>query len=262
MGHFISWTHIDPGTPDELILFLSDKELETKEGQKLVIDCGSGSDILGHGCLCEYYGLNGANFPHLENTNLKSTDGFPQKIIDAVRNGKMNNIMRYAPPEQLFYMLTPECQIIKQEKKKTEIPPTNYESEEFLPGTPVRTREQVISKLDVIKRTDRTFLHGVGIDYTWSHKRNIGNILAHFRWTDTADGFHYWQEVSRTILVNTFNPADNQDEKYVRKTYENFIKLWKDNNNRLDCWKNPEVEQPEIEQKQAKRKAAKKRTRA
>lgn len=256
MGHLISWTHIDPDTPKELILFLSDKEIETKEGQKLIVDCGKGSDILGHGALCEYYGINGSLFPHLENTNMRSTNGFPQKIIDAVRNGNMNNIMRYAPADQLFHMLTAECQIIKQNEKPIENP-TNYESEDFLPGVPVRTKEQVIARLDYIKKNDSTFLHGTGIDYTWMHKRNIGNVLSHFRWTNTKDGFCYWQEISRTVLVNTYNPESGQkDELYIRKTYENFLKLWKDNNNRLDCWKWQEEkeEKPKKQRKTSKRK--------
>jgi hypothetical protein len=257
VGHLISWTHIDPKTPEELILFLSDKEIETKEGQQLIIDCGDGADILGHGALCSYYGLNGNHFPHLEKTNLYDADGFPQKIIDAVRNGKMDNIMRYAPAEQLFRMLTPECQIIKQKETPVIEKPTNYESDLFLPGVPCRTREQVLTKLDVIKRTDRTFLHGTGIDCTWSHKRNIGNILAHFRWTDTADGYRYWVEVSRTILVNTYNPSnDAQPEKTIRKTYENFLNLWKDNNNRIDCWKQQEEkEAPKTKSKCVKKTA-------
>jgi hypothetical protein len=239
MGHFISWTILCEGTPEELVLFMKDKDIETKEAMKLMEESGSGSDVLGHDFLAAYYQISRNSFPHIECMDTSNSKNFPQKIVDCIRNGGMNNLMRYVPVSQLFSMLTQESQTIKQEPA-TQPAQTNYESRDFKPGITRSQKDKILNQLDrIITNKEAQYLEGPG--NVWTHKRDIGNITAHFRWTQTQEGYYYWNDIANNILINTYQPETPRD--YIPMTYENFLELWKNPNNRLKCWR--PVEQTE-----------------
>ena len=96
MCEFISWIEYENKN-----YFLTDKDLESKEGKSLIKFLGSNfqEDIKGHGAIRIY--LNGGNQElgeklqwgkERENTDLSSPDNFPPEIVLAIKEGRMSRI--------------------------------------------------------------------------------------------------------------------------------------------------------------------------
>jgi hypothetical protein len=96
MCEFISWIEYEKKN-----YFLTDKDLESKEGKSLIKFLGNDfqEDIKGHGAIRTYY--NGGNQElgkklqwgkEKENTDLSSPDNFPSEIVTAIKEGLMSRI--------------------------------------------------------------------------------------------------------------------------------------------------------------------------
>ena len=70
------------------VYFLTDADLNTKEGKKLlkpeVID-----DLSGHGAIENYYPELSGKGENKECTDFSTPDNFPEKIVRAIKSGKM-----------------------------------------------------------------------------------------------------------------------------------------------------------------------------
>ena len=96
MCEFISWIESENKN-----YFLTDKDLESKEGKSLIKFLGNNfqEDIKGHGAIRTYF--NGGNQElgkklqwgkEKENTNLSTPDNFPPEIVLAIKEGRMSRI--------------------------------------------------------------------------------------------------------------------------------------------------------------------------
>ena len=96
MCEFISWIEYEKKN-----YFLTDKDLESKEGKSLIKFLGNNfqEDIKGHGAIRTYF--NGGNQElgkklqwgkEKENTDLSSPDNFPPEIVLAIKEGRMSRI--------------------------------------------------------------------------------------------------------------------------------------------------------------------------
>ena len=96
MCEFVSWIEFK-----EKNYFLTDKDLESKEGKSLLKYLGNSwrEDIKGHGAIRAYF--NGGNQElgkklqwgkEKENTDLSSPDNFPPQIVLAIKEGRMSRI--------------------------------------------------------------------------------------------------------------------------------------------------------------------------
>ena len=96
MCEFISWIEYENKN-----YFLTDKDLESKEGKSIIKFLGSSfrEDIKGHGAIRTYF--NGVNQElgkklqwgkEKENTDLSSPDNFPPQIVLAIKEGRMSRI--------------------------------------------------------------------------------------------------------------------------------------------------------------------------
>ena len=97
MCEFISWIEYEKKN-----YFLTDKDLESKEGKSLLKFLGSNwkEDIKGHGAIRTYF--NGGKQEigkkltswgkEKENTDLSSPDNFPDDIVQAIKEGRMSRI--------------------------------------------------------------------------------------------------------------------------------------------------------------------------
>ena len=96
MCEFISWIEYENKN-----YFLTDKDLESKEGKSLIKFLGNNfqEDIKGHGAIRTYF--NGGNQElgkklqwgeDKENTDLSSPDNFPPEIVLAIKEGRMSRI--------------------------------------------------------------------------------------------------------------------------------------------------------------------------
>ena len=96
MCEFISWIEYENKN-----YFLTDKDLESKEGKSLIKFLGNNfkEDIKGHGAIRTYF--NGGNQElgkklqwgkEKENTDLSSPDNFPPEIVLAIKEGRMSRI--------------------------------------------------------------------------------------------------------------------------------------------------------------------------
>jgi hypothetical protein len=219
MGDFISWTEktiTTKGVSKKHVVFFTDYDVyNTPEGAELLAYCGDSSDAIGHGGLCRFYKFNGNTIPHLECTSFDDASRFPEEIADAIREGKMDRLMHYAHHSQLSDMLLPRLM--------KEI--VDYSSIAFRQGVPEKTQKEVLDELEYEK--DRKEVEWKKTP--WSHKKNIGNICAFFRWTNTRKGFAWWSNVVNSVLVNTREGSG--------MNYDKFIELWKDPMNRIEQWR-------------------------
>ena len=96
MCEFISWIEYENKN-----YFLTDKDLESKEGKSLIKFLGNSfrEDIKGHGAIRTYF--NGGNQElgkklqwgkEKENTDLSSPNNFPPEIVLAIKEGRMSRI--------------------------------------------------------------------------------------------------------------------------------------------------------------------------
>ena len=96
MCEFISWIEYEKKN-----YFLTDKDLESKEGKSLIKFLGNNfkEDIKGHGAIRTYF--NGGNQElgkklqwgqERENTDLSSPNNFPPEIVLAIKEGRMSRI--------------------------------------------------------------------------------------------------------------------------------------------------------------------------
>ena len=96
MCEFISWIEYEKKN-----YFLTDKDLESKEGKSLIKFLGSSfrEDIKGHGAIRTYF--NGGNQElgkklqwgkEKENTDLSSPNNLPAEIVQAIKEGRMSRI--------------------------------------------------------------------------------------------------------------------------------------------------------------------------
>ena len=96
MCQFISWIEYENKN-----YFLTDKDLESKEGKSLIEFLGNNfqEDIKGHGAIRTYF--NGGNQElgkklqwgkEKENTDLSSPDNFPPEIVLSIKEGQMSRI--------------------------------------------------------------------------------------------------------------------------------------------------------------------------
>ena len=86
MCHFVSWIELNGKE-----YFLTNAELETKEGNKL-LKSDVKDDLCGHGAILAYYPeLKDKGF-HKECENFSSQTNFPGAIAKALKNGLMSRI--------------------------------------------------------------------------------------------------------------------------------------------------------------------------
>ena len=81
MCNFISWIEYK----DE-ILYMTDRDLETSRGKKLLRDIGF-EDIAGHGAIRSFFNIPNGKGTRKESKNFSTPDNFPQDIVRDVKKG-------------------------------------------------------------------------------------------------------------------------------------------------------------------------------
>ena len=81
MSNFISWIEYK----DE-ILYMTDRDLETSRGKKLLRDIGF-EDIAGHGAIRSFFNIPDGKGTDKESTDFSTPDNFPQDIVRDVKKG-------------------------------------------------------------------------------------------------------------------------------------------------------------------------------
>jgi hypothetical protein len=123
MCDFVSWIEYK----DE-IFFLTNDCLHTKEGKALKRYLGNQfrEDIKGHGAIRRYFGIPKDKGMNMECTNFSSPKAFPNKIIEAIKDGSLSKICDIPPISILTQPARAEYEKIKQsawaEYKKIEQP--------------------------------------------------------------------------------------------------------------------------------------------
>jgi len=79
------------------VAFLQNSDLETEAGKKLLAHLGTHTeDLCGHGAICEYYELQGWEFPtntmQKEYTDLSNPTELPSVIVEAIKLGNLSRI--------------------------------------------------------------------------------------------------------------------------------------------------------------------------
>ena len=89
MCEFISWIEYEKKN-----YFLTDKDLESKEGKSLIKFLGSSfrKDIKGHGAISIYWGIPYNTGKNLECENFSSPKYFPDEIAEAIKAGSFRGI--------------------------------------------------------------------------------------------------------------------------------------------------------------------------
>jgi hypothetical protein len=86
MCEFVSWIEHEGKN-----YFIQNKDLETKEGKKL-LDSTVKDDLCGHGAILAYYPELKDKGKHKECTDFSSPKNFPKEIARALAQGKLSNI--------------------------------------------------------------------------------------------------------------------------------------------------------------------------
>jgi len=104
------------------ILFLTSKELTTKEGRELKKYLGEQfeNDIKGHGAIRKYYGLKSNKGNDRECNDFSSTKKFPPEIVKAIKEGLFEGIgiaVNILTPKALAEYKKVEGQALAEYKK-------------------------------------------------------------------------------------------------------------------------------------------------
>ncbi len=102
MCEFVSWveTHELDKQGKTKIFFLTGKQIfETEKGKKLQEWAKSSEDLVGHGAIRFYYGLEQDKGTNQECTDFSFPDNFPIGIVKAIKRGDM---MEFAMPRGLL----------------------------------------------------------------------------------------------------------------------------------------------------------------
>ena len=86
MCQFISWKEYKGKN-----YFLTNEDLETKEGKKLLKEDVK-ADLCGHGALTSYYPELQYKGNSHECSNFSTPDNFPKEIVKAIKQGKLSRI--------------------------------------------------------------------------------------------------------------------------------------------------------------------------
>jgi len=90
MCEFLSWIKMPNGN----LKYISDFELNTRDGQKLRKSLFPlfGSEIVGHGAIKTYFGLTNHAGRDCECANFSDPNNFPGKIVRKIKEGKFSKL--------------------------------------------------------------------------------------------------------------------------------------------------------------------------
>jgi len=90
MCKFLSWIEL----PNGELKYISDFELNTRDGQKLRKSLFPlfGSEIVGHGAIKTYFGLTNHAGRDCECANFSDPNNFPDKIVGKIKEGKFSKL--------------------------------------------------------------------------------------------------------------------------------------------------------------------------
>jgi len=97
MCHFVSWVEYQGEN-----YYIDNDCLETKEGRELVEYCEASADLMGHGAIRKYFGLQIKGIDK-EITDFTSIKYIPKEIVDKIKRGKFSSIY------QELSILTPKA---------------------------------------------------------------------------------------------------------------------------------------------------------
>ena len=96
MCHFISWIEYE-----KKLYYIEDKDLDTKEGKELIAYCKNSDDLMGHGAIRKYYGLEQKGKDH-EITDFSNPKKIPSEIVKKIKQGVFSRIYK-----EVFFFTAP-----------------------------------------------------------------------------------------------------------------------------------------------------------
>jgi hypothetical protein len=90
MCEFLSWIEL----PNGELKYLTNFELNTRDGQRLIKSLGSDfcTEIVGHGAIKEYFGLKNHAGVDQECIDFSYLDNFPEEIVQKIKKGEFSQL--------------------------------------------------------------------------------------------------------------------------------------------------------------------------
>jgi len=211
MCEFISWIE-----HNGKLYYLTKKQLDSKKGKQLAEYCGRTEDLVGHGAIREYYGFSGGL--DRECTDFSIPDNFPDEIVSALKRGLFCGMgipleiltleaqKEYLKIEQSAYK---EYQRIKQSayEEYSKIEQSAYEEYS-------KIEQSAYEKYSKIKQ---------------SAYKEYQRII--------QSAYEEYSKIKQSAYEEYSKIIHSTEEEYLRIVQSAFWKLFKDPNNRRECWK-------------------------
>jgi len=216
MCKFLSWIEL----PNGELKYISDFELNTRDGQKLRKSLFPlfGSEIVGHGAIKTYFGLTNHAGKDCECANFSDPNNFPDKIVGKIKEGKfsklgLNGLLLTALAWEKYKKVTgPD----REEYKKV----TALAREEYEKVTALAWEEY--KKVTALAWEECEKATGPA----WEKYKKV-----------TALAWEEYKKVTGPAREEYKKVTDLAREKYKKNKLEIFWELFANPQNRPECWK-------------------------